>query len=195
MLEIFAIPYFGFSGVIGWAIFEPFFRIEKTDSLSAAKLAISDLLAISVPVSIFFLGAQWIMPESIRSPYVQATVVTTAMLYAVTALTLGLFLIPKTIQVTFAERMAVVGVIAPFGIILTIGWIGFLIWASAYSILSLVPASIAIAAATAGLRFLGVWICRSDSEPAVGRLKLPNQAARGESVERDEQRVKQVSEF
>ena len=198
MLEIFALPYFGISGVIGWAVFEPFFRVEKTDSLSPAKLAITDLLAISLPVSIIFLGCQWIMPESIESPYVQATVVVIAMLYAASALTLGLFLIPKTIQVTFTERMAVVGVIAPFGIVLTIGWIAILIWASAYSILSLVPASIAIATATAGLRFLGVWICRSDSEPIVQTLKLPIQklpvqTLPNESVQSDQHRVKQIS--
>ena len=60
--------------------------------------------------------------------------------------------------------MAVVGIIAPFGILLTFGWIGLLIWAAAYSILYLVPSSIALAAAASGLRMLGVWVCQAESK-------------------------------
>jgi hypothetical protein len=95
-------------------------------------------------------------------------VVASALLFAVIALTAGLFLVPKTFQVTFFKRMAVVGIIAPFGLLLTIGWIGFLIWASTYSIMYLAPSSIAIAAATSGLRILGVWVCQAESKVVSG---------------------------
>ena len=100
---------------------------------------------------------------------VQATVAAGALLFAVPWLTAGLFLVPKTFQGTFLKRMAVMGVIAPFGIILTIGWIGFLIWACAYSLLYIVPSTIAIAAATFGLRILGLWVCQADSEVVTER--------------------------
>ena len=164
MLEIFALPYFAVSGVIGWVIFQPFFHADDSESLSLANVTITDLLAISLPVSVLFASAKWMMPESILSLTVQAIVVAVALLFAVIALTAGLFLVPKRFQVTFVKRMAVVGIIAPFGILLSIGWVGFLVWASAYSILYLVPSSIAIAAATSGLRILGVWVCQAESK-------------------------------
>lgn len=173
MMEVFVLPYFVVSGVIGWVIFGPFFRTDESESLSPANITISDLLAISLPVSLLFSCARWVMPVSILSLSVQAIVVAIALLFAVLALTAGLFLVPKTFQVTFFKRMTVVGIIAPFGILLTIGWIGFLIWASAYSILYLVPSSIAIAAATSGLRILGVWVCQAESKVVERAANLP----------------------
>jgi hypothetical protein len=164
MLEIFALPYFAISAVIGWVIFQPFFRTEESESLSLTSITISDLLALSLPVGILFLSARWVMPDSILSLSVQAIVVAIALLFGAVALTVGLFLVPKKFQVTFLKRMAVVGIIAPFGILLTVGWIGLLIWAGTYSILYLVPSSIAIAAATSGLRMLGSWVCRAESQ-------------------------------
>ena len=159
MLEVFALPYFAVSGVIGWAIFQPFFRSEDSDS--PASIATTDLLAIALPVSVFFLLAKLMMPVSILSLAVQAIVIVTALLFAAIALAVGLFLVAKTTQVTFPKRMLVVGVIAPFGILLTVGWIGLLIWPCAYSMLYLAPSSIAIAAATFGLRVLGSWVCHA----------------------------------
>ena len=164
MFEIFALPYFAISGVIGWAIFEPFFRTNDSDSLSPADITISDLLAATLPVSVLFSCARWMMPASVPSLFEQVIVVASALLFAVIALTAGLYLIPKKFQVTFFKRMAVVGIIAPFGLLLTIGWIGLLIWASAYSIVYLVPSSIAIAASTSVLRFLGFWVCQDESK-------------------------------
>ena len=166
MLEIFALPYFAVSGVIGWVIFEPFFRNDRSESLSAANITTSDLLAISFPVSVLFSCATWMMPVSIRSLTVQAIVVGIALLFAVSALTAGIYLVPKTFQVTFLKRITVVGIIAPFGILLTIGWIGFLIWACAYSILYLAPSSLAIATSIAALRVLGFWVCQDESDVA-----------------------------
>lgn len=164
MLEIFALPYFAISGVIGWLIFQPFFRTGESKSLASANIAITDLLALSLPVGVLFSSARWMMPVSILSTSVQAIMLVVASLFAVTALTAGLFLMPKTFQVTFLKRMAIVGVIAPFGILLTIGWIGVLIWSGTYSISYLAPSSIAIAAATSGLRILGFWACQADSK-------------------------------
>ncbi|MEM6472277.1 MAG: hypothetical protein AAF802_22135 [Planctomycetota bacterium] len=166
MLEIFALPYFVVSGVIGWAVFGPFIRIEDSEALSRADIAISDLLAVSLPVGVVFASACWMMPVSILSVAVQAIVLFTALLFGVTALAVGLFLVPKKINVTFFKRMTVVGVIAPLGILLTVGWVGFPVWACLYSISYFVPSMFAIAAATMGLRFLGQWVCKTDSESA-----------------------------
>lgn len=162
MLEIFAFPYFVVSGVIGWAIFAPFFRMSEFDSLSCAKVATSDLLAVSLPVGVVYLSANWSLPLSIQSPWVQAFVLTLALAFAATALITGLFLVPKEFPVTSAKRMAIVGIIAPFGVLLTIGWIGLPIWACLHSILYLLPSMIAIAAATFGLRLLGLWVCQAE---------------------------------
>ncbi|MEM6978290.1 MAG: hypothetical protein AAF539_01400 [Planctomycetota bacterium] len=171
MLEIFALPYIFVSGVIGWAIFEPFVRVEKSESLSLAKVAITDLLAIAVPVSVLFLSARWMMPENILSFWVQSIVIMSALLFAATALAAGLFLVPKAFQVTFLKRMIVVGIIAPFGILLTVGWIGLLVWACIYSIVYFAPTSIAIAAATFGLRVLALWVCQMDSQVDLKAIK------------------------
>ncbi|MEM8913276.1 MAG: hypothetical protein AAGC97_16030 [Planctomycetota bacterium] len=160
MLEVFALPYFAVSGVIGWFIFAPFFRVDSSESLSRSSITISDLLAISIPVSVLFSAASWMMPVSIASPWVQAIVIATAFGFAATALTAGLFLVPKTIEVTSLKRMTIVGIIAPFGILLMVGWIGFLIWACVVSIVYLAPSMIAIAAVTAGLRGLSRWACQ-----------------------------------
>lgn len=108
------------------------------------------------------------MPEGFQTVSVQAMVVATSLLCAVIALTVGLILVPKRFQITFLKRMAVVGVIAPFGLLLTIGWIGFLIWVSTYSIMYLAPSSVAIAAAISGLRVLGVWVCQAESKVVSG---------------------------
>ncbi|MEL6105024.1 MAG: hypothetical protein AAFU85_03270 [Planctomycetota bacterium] len=160
MLEIFAFPYFVVSGVIGWAIFAPFFHINEFDSLSRAKVATSDLLAVSLPVSFVFLSSNWIMPLGIQSPWVQALVLVLALAFAATALIAGLFLVPKEFRVTSLKRMAIVGVISPFGILLTVGWVGLPVWACLHSIAYLIPSMVAIATATLGLRMLGLWVCQ-----------------------------------
>ncbi|MEM8670082.1 MAG: hypothetical protein AAGG48_21320 [Planctomycetota bacterium] len=164
MLEIFALPYFAVSGVIGWAIFEPFIRLNDSEPLSPSKLTTTDLLAIPLPASVLFAAARLTMPASFVSIIMQLLVIVVALLFAVTALTTGLLIMPKTITVPFPKRMSVVGLIAPFGILITIGWVGFLIWACSYSMLYLVPSSIAVAAAIAGLRVLGFWVCQTEPE-------------------------------
>ena len=162
MLEIFALPYFVVSGAIGWAIFGPFFRVNESESLTCANVTISDLLAMSLPVSVVLLSAGWAMPVSISSPWVQAFVLATAFVYAATALTTSLFLVPKHFSITFLKRTAIVGVIVPFGMLLTVCWIGFLVWACLQSVFYLIPSMIAIAAGTAGLRVLGLWVCHAE---------------------------------
>ena len=162
MLEIFALPYFVVSGVIGWAVFSPFFRVNDSDSLSCSSVTTSDLLAISLPISVVFVTANWMFPIDIPSLWVQALVIAIALAFAIIALTTGLFLVPKTFQITFLKRMAIVGVIAPSGILLTLCWIGLLVWACVYSILYLIPSMIAVALATIGLRMLGLWVCQAE---------------------------------
>ncbi|MEM6688804.1 MAG: hypothetical protein AAF664_05215 [Planctomycetota bacterium] len=163
MMEIFAIPYFAVSGVIGWVIFGPFFRILESESLSRANITVSDLLAVALPVGVLFGAARWVMPESFQSITVQVIVIAIAFAFAATALAAGLFLVPKGIPITFVKRIAVVGIIAPFGILLTIGWVGFLTWACVYSMLYLAPTTIVLAAAISGLRILGSWVCQDEA--------------------------------
>ena len=163
MLEIFALPYLAISGVIGWLIFQPFLPAHESESLLPAKIAITDLLAISLPISIVFSLARWIVPLGNMSRSMQATVAATALVVAIPWLTAGLFLVPKKFQISFFKRMAVMGIIAPFGVLLSVGWIGFVIWACTYSLLYIVPSTIAVATATLGLRFLGCWVCQADS--------------------------------
>ncbi len=166
MLEIFAVPYFAISGVIGWVIFEPFFRRGESESFTLVNITTTDLLAVTIPISLIFLCAGWILPENIMSLPIQLVVIATAMLFAVLALILGLFLLPDNASISFFKRMAVVGIITPIGILLTLGWIGLLIWAGAHSMLYLAPSSIAIAAMCSGLRILGRWVCRVGTAPA-----------------------------
>ncbi len=169
MLEIFAIPYLAISGVIGWLIFQPFLPAHQSESLLPAKITVTDLLAISLPISIVFSIARYLAPLGNLSVSMQATVAATALLAAVPWLTAGLFLVPKNFQVTFIKRMALMGFIAPLGILLSVGWIGLLIWACTYSLLYSVPSTIAVAAATFGLRILGFWVCQADSKEVTER--------------------------
>ena len=174
MLEIFALPYFAITGLVGWAVFEPFFRADENElTLSFAKIAITDLLAVCVPVGVLLSAARWIMPDTISSLAVQTTVLSLALLFAVLALAAGLFLVCKTTELTFFKRLAIVGIIAPFGILLTVGWVAFLVWTCTFSVLYAVPSSLAIAAATYGLRMLGLWVCQIDTT-AVGKPVDPS---------------------
>jgi len=174
MLEIFAIPYFALTAVIIWAVFEPFFRAAHSESLSLTNITITDLLAISLPVGVLCLAAKWLIPASILTLSVQVIVSLVAFLFAAFALTAGLFLLPKHFQVTFLKRMAVVAIIAPAGIFLTIGWAGLLIWACTYSIVFSVPSSLAIVAVTFGLRILGLWVCQAEPEVAENTGSQPD---------------------
>lgn len=160
MLEVFALPYLAVTGMIVWAVFEPFFRVNDLDSLSCAKVTISDLLAAPLPVSFVFLTVGWIVPPQSLSSSVQALVLVSGLALAATSLLVGLFLVPKTFRVTFPKRIAIVGVIAPFGTLLTIGWIGIAGWACFHSIAYLAPAMFIIGSATLGLRRLAMWVCR-----------------------------------
>ncbi|XZE56344.1 hypothetical protein SH139x_002448 [Planctomycetaceae bacterium SH139] len=165
MLEIFALPYFAITGVVGWAVFEPFFRADDTElSFSFAKIAIADLLAVCLPVGVLLSAARWMMPVTNLSLAAQTIVLAIALLFALFALLAGLFLVRRMIEITFLKRLAVVGIIAPFGILLTIGWVAFLVWSCSFSMSYAFPSSLAIAAATYGLRIVGLWVCQIETK-------------------------------
>ena len=169
MLEIFALPYFAITGVVGWAVFEPFFRADDTElSFSFAKIAITDLLAVCLPVGVLLTAARWMVPGTILSLPVQMIVLAIALLFAAIALIAGLFLVRRMIEITFLKRLAVVGVVAPFGILLTMGWVAFLVWSCTFSMSYIFPSSLAIAAATYGLRILSLWVCQIETKAAEG---------------------------
>jgi hypothetical protein len=167
MLEIFALPYFAITGVVGWAVFEPFFRADDTElSFSLAKIAITDLLAVCLPVGVLLTAARWMVPGATLSLPVQMIVLAIALLFAAIALIAGLFLLRRMIETTFIKRLAVVGIIAPFGVLLTMGWVVFLVWSCTFSMSYVFPSSLAIAAATYGLRILGLWVCQIETKAA-----------------------------
>lgn len=160
MLEVFALPYLAVTGVIGWAVFEPFFRANDAEGLSCSNITISDLLAAPIPVTFVFVIAGWALPGDGRSFWVQALVFVGALAFAAGCLAVGLFLVPQKLPLTFPKRMAIVGFIAPSGTLLVVGWVGFAGWACFYSVAYLAPCMILIAAATFGLRKLAQWVCQ-----------------------------------
>ena len=161
MLEIFALPYILATGIIGWAIYEPFFRTHEFESPPLAQVAIADLLAVSLQIAVFFTCVKWLTPIDELSLWGWGIVLLSALVFAVTSLVAGLFLVPRAAQMTFLKRMVIIVVIAPFGITLTIGWVGILSWACFYSVMYLAPAMFIVAAAMFGLRKLTLWVCDS----------------------------------
>lgn len=166
MLEIFAIPYIVVTGVIGWMIFEPFFRLDESQSLSRSRVTIGDLLACPLPIGVLLVFFRWVTPEDYLTLMVRVLAMLVAMLFAGAAWLAGLYLMPKTFDVPFLKRVVVVGIIAPFGILLTLGWIGFLVWVAFYSVIYVAPALVAIALSTLVLRMLTLWVCKVTSQGA-----------------------------
>ncbi|MEM7474754.1 MAG: hypothetical protein AAF483_07165 [Planctomycetota bacterium] len=162
MLEIFALPYLATTGLIGWLVFGPFFQLNETQPLSLSKVAISDLLAVSLPVGALFSFTRWLLPPESQSTWVQLIVFFSNLSFAAGSLITGLLLMPKKFQIPFLKRITVVGIIAPFGILTTAGWIVFLVWAGQYSVMLLAPAMLFIAALTFGLRLLTLWVCNTE---------------------------------
>ena len=170
MLEIFAVPYLGVSAVIGWVVFEPFFRDGATEGPSAARVTITDLMAVTSTLGTSFAFIGWAMPEGIRSGSVQFAVIAVASLFATATFAMGLHLVPRASASSFLRRLTVVGVIAPFGASLTLGWIVLLMWAGWHSVLYLIPAAVAVAAMGGGLRALSIWVCRGPRQTPGGRV-------------------------
>ena len=164
MLEIFAIPYIFVTGWIGWLIFEPLVRIDEPQPLTRAKIVLSDLLSVTLPVSVLAASAKLLIPESSLSLTVQLIVITFVLVFVALAFAAGLYLIPKRPKVSLIKRTTVIAVIAPFGSLLTLGWIGFLTWACVYSVMYLAPAMVVVGAATQGLRMLTLWVCQGETK-------------------------------
>ena len=168
MLEIFAVPYLGVSAFIGWAVFGPFFRAtDDIESTSMARVATTDLLAIPLPFAVMFQIAESTMPERMDTFLFQGIVLAVSAMFAAAVLGTGLWILPKSFPVNFPKRLTVIGVIAPLGLTLTIGWVGFLLWAGSHSMTWLIPSSAAIVLAIVGLRFLSLWICRPNTDGAI----------------------------
>lgn len=161
MMEIFVLPYLAISAAIGYAVFQPFLRFDEFESLSCEKPSTGDLLAIMFPISVLFAVAKSVAPDRVLSPTTQLVVVLTAFFFAAVSLAAGLFLLPKEGRTSAVKRMAIIGVVVPFGLLLAIGWIGPLIWAAVYSTLYLVPGTVGILAATVLLRLLASWACHN----------------------------------
>ena len=168
MLEVFAVPYLGVSAFIGWAVFAPFFRVtDDIESTSLARIATTDLLAITLPFGVLFAIAKWAMPERMESPTFQSIVLAASGIFVGIGLLGGLWVLPKSFPVNFLKRLAVIGIISPLGLTLTVGWIGLLMWAASHSMAWLVPSSAAIFIAVAALRTLSLWVCRPQRPEAL----------------------------
>jgi hypothetical protein len=73
----------------------------------------------------------------------------------------SLFLLAKMHQTPPVKRMAMIGIVVPFGALLTLAWIVFPAVASVYSIVYSMPAAMAVIPVTFGLRWLSSWICQN----------------------------------
>ncbi|MEM9825384.1 MAG: hypothetical protein AAF958_02285 [Planctomycetota bacterium] len=157
MMEIFVAPYLAVSAGIGYAVFGPLLPSDEFDSLKLSQLNTIDLIAIMFPISLFFALCNWLVPDDgVRASVVLSAFLSTVV-YACCALALGLYLLPESISVAAHKRSIIIGIVAPFGLLLAIGWIGPLIWAISYSTIYLVPATVAIVIATSALRLMTLW--------------------------------------
>lgn len=159
MLEIVILPYMAVSFAIGWAIFSPFSTLEELDSLSFARLETVDLISCFIPLSFLLAIATWAIPFSEATTVLLPVVVGVAIVFTIFSLAASLYLLSKIELKSSLRRMAVGGVVVPFGLLMAIAWIAVPLWAFSYSILYSMPATLAVAIATVVIRRLSVWVC------------------------------------
>ena len=147
---------------IAWVIFSPFAVIEDLHDWSIAKMETSDLFAIFLPCSVLLALLKWVSPADNLSTLTWALIASTILVISVHGLATGLFLLAKMNRKPPIKRMAIIGVIVPFGSLLTLAWILIPVFAFANSMFYAIPATTAIAPITLSLRWLSSWVCRGD---------------------------------
>lgn len=145
---------------VGWAIFSPFSILDNLDSFSFARLETIDLFSIFVPLSVFMTIVN---RTGVVSRYLFAGLIVVAIALTLFSLVAGLFVLEKMGRKSPLKRMAICGIIMPFGIALTIGWFLIPIWAYSYSVLYSMPSILLVAGVAAMIRMLSGWVCAQGS--------------------------------
>ena len=157
-MEIIVLPYMAISFAIAWAIFSPFTQIDGLDEWSFARVETSDLFAIFLPISGLLALFSWSFPVEKVSFFWFASIATVIVLFSLSGFVAGLFVLAKIDRVTTAKRVAIIGVILPFGSFLVLAWVALPLSALAGWVLFALFASIAFASATWALRCLSEWV-------------------------------------
>lgn len=162
MMEIIILPYMAISFIIGWAIFSPFADLEGLDMWTFARIEISDLLGVFVPVSLLFACATWTLETANVRAIGWSIVASGIFLFAFLGFGAGLYLLAKMKQTAPLKRMALIGIVIPMGSLLTVTWFAIPVVAMASSIVYSIPAAAAVVPITCAFRWLSHWVCRSD---------------------------------
>ena len=163
MMEITILPYMAISFMIGWAIFSPFADLEGLDTWTFARIEMSDLFGVFVPVSLLFACASWTL-KTAEVPVLGWSIVASAIfLFASSGFAVGLYLLAKMQQTAPLKRMALIGIVIPLGSLLTVAWFAIPVCAMASSFVYSIPAAVAIVPITLALRWISNWVCKSSS--------------------------------
>lgn len=158
-MEIIVLPYMAISLLVGWAIFAPFAAIDEFERWSFSKVETSDLLTIILATSFLLAATNWLR-QAIEIPwFILATIFASIILFVTFTFFTGLFLLAKLEGTPSIKRAAIIGIIIPFGSVLTFGWIALPMLAftgsGTYSIL----ATLVTVVLTVGLRAMSNWVC------------------------------------
>ena len=160
-MEIIILPYMAISFMIGWAIFSPFADLEGLDAWTFARIEISDLFGVFVPISLFFACANGAL-KTANVPVIGWSIVASAIfLFTFLGFGAGLYLLAKLKQTASLKRMALIGIVIPLGSLLTVFWFAIPVCAMASSFVYSIPAAVAIVPITFALRWLSNWVCSS----------------------------------
>ena len=166
MIEIIILPYMAVSFAIGWAVFSPFSSLEDLDSLTFEKLTTVDILASFLPLCVTLSISLAAIPKDALTALLLTLIAAAIFGFTIMGLAIGLFLLSKLQNTTSLKRIAVNGIVIPFGSLLAIAWFVIPIWASSYSIFMSMPAMLAIPVCVLGLRAISDWTC--DRAPLTG---------------------------
>lgn len=159
MIEIIILPYMAVSFAIGWAVFSPFSSLDDLDSLTFEKLTTIDILASFLPLCVMLSISLAAIPKEAVTTLLLVLIVAAIFGFTIAGLAIGLFLLSKLENTTSLKRIAINGVVIPFGSQLAIAWFVIPIWASSYSIFMSMPAMLAIPICVLGLRAISDWTC------------------------------------
>jgi len=157
-MEIIVLPYMAISFAIAWAVFSPLSQIDGLDEWSFARIETADLFAVFLPISVLLAFVSWTFPMDQVSVFWIVSIAIAIVLFSLSGFVAGLFVLAKIDHVTTMKRVAIIGVILPFGSFLVLAWIALPLSALAGSILFALFATIAFGAATWILRRLSEWV-------------------------------------
>lgn len=164
-MEIIILFYMGITLAIGWCIFSPFAALGDIRVWSFAKLETTDLFALFLPYALTFALLPWVTPEIKLTLTIAALVAAGISLFVAMGLVAGLFMLAKMKRISSAKRMALIGIVFPMGLTLTIAWVAFPLAAFARSTTDSIWVTLAIGLVSIALRGISSWIC-SGIKPA-----------------------------